>query len=600
MGPVEAERAYQEMKAQGLDDLPFDNPAKLMEYLSDLGLENLDADETNDDGITVEYISNSNVGSDYSKRFNKRNMQRQILSQIKQLFGREDTSFDWDATQRMALSRLHPRTTNSRPGSNTDPQYFKEKLTIADLWIDGVTSLTPVSTRREIWSEAQWIKNTMPVWQTLSEPVVQNLTRAMGEAIAEQLRRQGIDTENLQASAAIPGLGNLFGPMQPVKMVQNLVNGLLVLQIGQALARIAHLTFGSTDLAIPLTEEPVMALVIRNVDDFVLDQDIALDAARQYLAVREAACARLFNSVPWLRHRLSVLVQRYASEIALDVDAIEQTARDLQDQMREHLEEHHPGEDGLPIMGGFGIPIGGIGNQGDSFSSFDVFKATPTPSQVRALEDLQTLLALIEGWVDEVSTQACLPNLNEVMKLRELMRRRRVTDLPIEKTLKTLFGMDLSPKYSRQAANLWMLLYQEEGIEGRDRLWSHPDLMPRLNALNAPQEFIAQRKQPQTDQIDQELDSLLSGTLGWAKGLDPKQDSEGDLLANQSTDTSSADSELPGKQDSATSDKADLPDFQASEALNSSECPDPKRPKPEDQQDQGGYADGHNDPDSNA
>ena len=151
------------------------------------------------------------------------------------------------------------------------------------------------------------------------------------------------------------------------------------------------------------------------------------------------------------------------------------------------------------------------------------------------MEDLQTLLALIEGWVDEVSTRACMPNLEHVMQLRELMRRRRATTSPIETVLKPLIGMELRPKYSRQAANLWALLLTQRGMKERDQLWSHPDMIPTLEDLTDPESFVNESdKEPEKDQVDQDLDSLLSGTLGWAKGLTPQVDSQGDQLMGSS------------------------------------------------------------------
>ena len=68
-------------------------------------------------------------------------------------------------------------------------------------------------------------------------------------------------------------------------------------------------------------------------------------------------------------------------------------------------------------------------------------------------------------------------------------------------------------------------------MEKRDRLWSHPDMIPTLQDLTDPENFVANSgKEPEKDQVDQDLDSLLSGTLGWAQGLTPEVDSQGDQL----------------------------------------------------------------------
>lgn len=206
--------------------------------------------------------------------------------------------------------------------------------------------------------------------------------------------------------------------------------------------------------------------------------------------------------------------------------------RDLQDRLQEQFGEQE-GLVGLPLGNfdpanlGLGLPV-------------DIFASEETATQRQAMEDLQTVLALIEGWVDEVSTRACMPNLAHVIQLRELLRRRRATTSPIEKVLKPLIGMELRPKYSRQAASLWSLLLNEQGMQQRDQVWSHPDMIPTLQDLTDPENFVARSgKEPEKDQVDQDLDSLLSGTLGWAQGLTPEVDSQGDQLVggNQEAET---------------------------------------------------------------
>ena len=293
------------------------------------------------------------------------------------------------------------------------------------------------------------------------------------------------------------------------------------------MGQIAQEAFGSTDIGIPLAKERIMGLVPVNIQQFSNDLDISDEEIGQYIAVREAAHARLFHSVPWLRHKLSQLISRYAQEIRIDPEAIDRSVRDLQDRLQEQLGD---------TQGAIGFPIGGFNPAGlSSTLPADIFAAEETERQRQAMEDLQTLLALIEGWVDEVSTRACMPNLEHVMQLRELMRRRRATTSPIETVLKPLIGMELRPKYSRQAANLWALLLTQRGMKERDQLWSHPDMIPTLEDLTDPESFVNESdKEPEKDQVDQDLDSLLSGTLGWAKGLTPQVDSQGDQLMGSS------------------------------------------------------------------
>ncbi len=113
-----------------------------------------------------------------------------------------------------------------------------------------------------------------------------------------------------------------------------------------------------------------------------------------------------------------------------------------------------------------------------------------TPEQRQALARLETLLALIEGWVDAVVTTAAT-TLPSAAALRETVRRRRATGGPAEQTFATLVGLELRPRRLRDAAALWEELASARGTEGRDAVWEHPDLLPTAEDLDDPVGFVA-------------------------------------------------------------------------------------------------------------
>ena len=54
-----------------------------------------------------------------------------------------------------------------------------------------------------------------------------------------------------------------------------------------------------------------------------------------------------------------------------------------------------------------------------------LFEPAPTPEQERAKERLELLLALVEGWVDEIVAQATAGVMPAAVALSEAFRRRR-------------------------------------------------------------------------------------------------------------------------------------------------------------------------------
>jgi putative hydrolase len=122
--------------------------------------------------------------------------------------------------------------------------------------------------------------------------------------------------------------------------------------------------------------------------------------------------------------------------------------------------------------------------------SAGLMKPEDTVEQRAALARLETLLALVEGWVDDVVDSAIAERMTSAVQLRETMRRRRAAGGPAERTFATLVGMELRPRLLREAATLFAVVRAGRGVEERDALWAHPDLLPSPDDLADPLGFI--------------------------------------------------------------------------------------------------------------
>ena len=64
----------------------------------------------------------------------------------------------------------------------------------------------------------------------------------------------------------------------------------------------------------------------------------------------------------------------------------------------------------------------------------------------------------------------------------------------------------------REATALWQSLREERGIEGRDAVWAHPDVIPDADALDNPDSYLHPAEPAEElDALDQELRKLLDG-----------------------------------------------------------------------------------------
>ena len=118
-----------------------------------------------------------------------------------------------------------------------------------------------------------------------------------------------------------------------------------------------------------------------------------------------------------------------------------------------------------------------------------LFELPDSPAQKAALERLEIMLALVEGWVDEVVALATAERMPAAAQLQEAVRRRRAAGGPAEQTFATLVGLDLRPRRLRDASALWGSLRTRQGIEARDGVWMHPDLLPTSADLDDPLGF---------------------------------------------------------------------------------------------------------------
>ena len=130
-----------------------------------------------------------------------------------------------------------------------------------------------------------------------------------------------------------------------------------------------------------------------------------------------------------------------------------------------------------------------------------------TDEQERALESIETQLALIEGWVDAVTQEATrlLPNS---ARIAEAVRRRRATGGPAELTFGTLVGLELRPRKLREATAMWLEVGTSLGTTKRDELWDHPDMLPSTTDIENPAALIA-RLTGNDDGFDSALRALL-------------------------------------------------------------------------------------------
>jgi putative hydrolase len=385
----------------------------------------------------------------------------QIFAQLQQLLSWQGGAVNWDLARQLAVQGLAGADADVPAGER---KAVADAIHLADLWLDEVTELPSGVNTVESWTRHDWLEKTLPVWRDLCDPVAERVVAAMAAALPTG---EGGDAEGEGSAAAMQmqALGPLGNMLPPggIGAIMNQVGGLMFgAQVGQGLSGLAREVVASTDIGIPLGPSGVAALVPANVAAFGEGLERPADEVRLYLALREAAHQRLFSHVPWLRQRLLDTVAAYAQGISVDLSAIERAVGEVDPMNPQSMQD--------ALSGG-------------------LFEPQTTPEQQAALRRLETLLALVEGWVDTVVAAAAGERMPGADALREASRRRRASGGPAEQTFATLVGLELRPRRLREAAALWWALSERHGISGRDGVWAHPDLLPTADDLDDPLGF---------------------------------------------------------------------------------------------------------------
>ena len=397
-------------------------------------------------------------------------------------------SVDWNRIKDLARHGAATKGPDPTPGRG-DRAPLLDASRLVESWLDQACEFAQVSAQPEAWSRADWIENTFGAWQKVVEPVLTSLTEAMTGLLAPD------SPETPDATDPMMALGAMMGPV--LKQMASMLYGS---QLAEGLAGLAVTTVSGTEVGLQVLPRAQVVLLPSNIAAAWNDLDLDPRDIEIYLVLREAARQRLFNAVGWLGPQLLALVEHYARGIRIDSSAIEDAVdvEDLAQLTPDKIQELSQRLQGR------------------------LFEPTRTPEQEGVLSRLETLLALIEGWVDEVTSQVAGLWMPQHAQLEEAVRRRRATSGPAEAFFSSLLGLELSPRRVRDAANLWAALRDARGTVGRDAVWHHPDMMPTTTDLDDPLGYVSGESTHPDDEVTANLDAELEELLRSEGGGDPE------------------------------------------------------------------------------
>mgnify|MGYP003341632440 FL=1 len=344
---------------------------------------------------------------------------------------------------------------NDRPIGNVDLVASQEAFALANTWLDQATVFPSTSIGGvSAASRSDWLASSIPAWQKLLEPLADGMASAL--------------TNVLNESEMGPQVAHI------TPLMRAFMGSLIASALGQSLGEIATKITGNNDVAIPLGIKDAK-LIPMNIDEWAEGLNLRMDEVRIFLAVREAAATRLFTHTPWLFDYIKDLITAYGRGIRIDIDAMQQQAMEAMESGKFDIE--NPESISIAISAG-------------------LFKPEQTAQQEAALAKLEMAFALIEGWIDHVTTKAIGDRLPSFNSLSEMHRRNRVAKSPMQHLFATLLGLEVSPRLMRECTKFWSEVELQVGTEGRDHRFEDAALLPLASDLNDVSKFLASTTVP--------------------------------------------------------------------------------------------------------
>ncbi|MEY3973382.1 MAG: hypothetical protein RJA71_694 [Actinomycetota bacterium] len=368
----------------------------------------------------------------------------------------------------------------SEPLGTNDVTVVKNALEIAELWLNEATVFPATSsgTTPSSLSRLDWVDTTLPGWQATMEPLATGLASAISGLLDQAMAAQGAEAPEGEGEALANSMGAIAG------LLRSFIGSLIATQLGQAIGSISATATGAHDVALPLLDPARPILIPENIEKWSTDLEIPKSEVYLFHALREAAIARLFAHNPWIVGYIRSAIVEYGRGIHIDMEAIQRQAFDAMQNFDPSQIDPTAGENSFTIALNNGI-----------------FTPEETPQQRAALSKLETALALVDGWADDVTNQASGERLPAISQLREMFRRQRATNAPAQQLFKSLLGLEVSPKLAREASAFWSKVREEKDVAARDALWS--GILPTAEEILDPLAFLS------STQVPDDLSGLL-------------------------------------------------------------------------------------------
>ncbi len=385
------------------------------------------------------------------------------------------------------IARQTIKQSNPTPVRQSDYKAVEDSTSLVELWLSNATILPSNGKVPEVWDPSEWLSRTLPTWKRFISPVAESLNEAQKDVLPEEAKQMA---------------GSLLGMLAQIGGIN------MGMQLGRILGDIATSVTSVSEWGFSLDEKQGSALLTGQLDTLAEEFNKPKREVLIYLCARELAHQRLFAYVPWLEERLLLAVETYSRGLSLDTSAMEEASRSIDPEA-----------------------LSDPSRMQDMFQQIQNMDLSPqiVASNEHAGIQLDTMLSLVEGWVDNVLADALFERIPVMESIQKSWSARRAMKPGLENMAGNT-GLDFSASHADEAAELWRRLTVAVGIDRRDHVWDHPDFLPTADDIAHPAEFIdgilGESDNDEFNPISEieKLERELNGQSGNSRGGDSTQE----------------------------------------------------------------------------
>lgn len=368
----------------------------------------------------------------------------------------------WDGARQLALSIA----TGGESEPNIDPLErirFEQLSRVADLHVASATGLSTSVTGRAVTvtpvTRSQWALHTLDATKPLLEAMAVALHPPTGGPNGPGAVARPDDDAFTDPTEA--WLGQIMGLLSPM---------LLGMTAGSLVGHLATRSFGVFDLPIPRPPTDDLEVVPANIEAFATDWSMDGDDLRLWVCMHQVTNHAVLG-LPHVHARLDGLLRDYAGAFESDPDALGSKLADLEldptgaDPMARFQE----------LLSDPEVVLGAVRSE----------------RQAELQPHIETLVAVIGGYVDHVMDSVGTRLIGSYHQVTEAMRRRRVEAAAADRFVERLLGLELTQEHFDRGRAFVDGVVERAGAEGLERLWTDADVLPTPNELVAPGLWLA-------------------------------------------------------------------------------------------------------------